>query len=144
VRRVRSEIAEEGRGLFVVALGGTGIRALVEAYYPEDIRSEYAARALDRFRRCDFEQGRLVVVSELFKWVGELHPARILEVRRNARNARSHLKRAYDTQSHLLALNEANEREMEAPLSDFADWYADSVMNTIDAHKVKNTPKGRR
>jgi hypothetical protein len=132
VVRVRQDIPHEGRGLFVVRLGDTGVKALIEAYYPEDIRAEYAKRQLDRFRLYDMKMGRLVAVAELFKWVGEIDPRRIREMSRNARNVHSHLKRNHDMEALVTEMhNEREARESEA-LNEWMDFYADAYVNTME------------
>lgn len=142
VVRVREQVAEGGKGLFVVALGGTGVKALIEAYYPEDIREQYR-KTLTRYQVADFEMGRLVAVSELFQWVGELHPLRITEIKRNSRNARRDLRRSHSQEDHKIALRNAEEDRVASTVDDWSSSYADAMAETVKAHKPKNTPKRR-
>ena len=146
VRRVRNEVAEGGRGLFVVEMGGTGVRSLIEAYYPEDIRSQYARRGLDRFRKADFEMGRLVCVNDFnqqFIWQGDIPGVYLEEIKRNHRNARRELRRSYDQSSHVREMENKIEEDRQGPLNEFSDWYASAMIDTLEAHKVKNTIKRR-
>lgn len=143
VQRIRSQVAEGGRGLFVVGMGGTGFKALIEAYYPEDIRSEYYKKSLDRIRKVEYNMGRLVVIQEIAQYVGELHPLQIISLRRNHRNARKELKRAFDAQAFKKELADSHEKDEEPALKEWTDFYTNAVIDTVEAHKIKNTPKRR-
>ena len=143
VVRIRTEIAEGGKGLWVMRLGETGMKSLVEGYYPEDIRSLYYERHLNRFQKADMNMGRLVVVGEITNWFGELPPQAILMIRRNHRNARRELKRAYNMEAHKKALLDAHDAEDEKAMKEWQDFYTDAVIQTVEAHKIKNTPKRR-
>lgn len=131
VQRVRNEIQEEGHGLFVVALGDTGVKALIEAYYPEDIRPAYYKLHLDRHRKHDHDMGRLVAVREIFQWLGEMHPLMLEEIRRNNRNARSELRRAYNPDQYVRDMENAEEEQTRLNTKDFEDFYADAYRESL-------------
>jgi hypothetical protein len=131
VVRIRQDIQEEGRGLFVFEMGGTGVRCLCEAYYPEDIRATYARRSLSKGSKADMEMGRLVVINELFQWVGEITTPMLTEIRRNNRAVHSHLKRSYDEQAHIKAMNDAEEERVAPAHEEFADFYAEAMKDTM-------------
>jgi hypothetical protein len=143
VQRIRTEVAEGGKGLYIMRMGGTGVKAVVEAYYPEDIREKYFLKNLNRFQKTDYCMGRLVAVNVLFQYVGEIHPAHILEIRRNHRNARADLKRSHDFESYVAALHEEEERRIAPALGRWSDFYTDAYSETVKAHKPKNTEKRR-
>jgi hypothetical protein len=131
VRRIRADVANEGRHLFVCALGDTGFKQLVEAYYPDEVREAYAAQ-LPRHLRGDFEMGRLIVVNELFgAYCGEIDPRRIDEINRNARNVHSELKRSRAKGAHAQAIHNAKEAEDEVAIKDWSDWYEDAYNETL-------------
>jgi len=132
VQRIRRDVPNDGKGLFVVRLGDTGVKALIEAYYPEDIRDQYAKRMLDRFRLADYKMGRLVAVAELWKWVGEMDPRRIMEIRRNARNVHSRLKRNHDMESLTLQMENERAAEESKSMEHWQDFYADAYINTVE------------
>jgi len=132
VVRIRQDIPHDGKGLFVARLGDTGVKALIEAYYPEDIRSAYVAHQLDRYRVMDYKMGRLVAIAEIFKWIGEIDQRRITEIQRNARNVHSELKRNHDAGSHKIALDDGIAAGQEEALDNWMDFYADAYMNTVE------------
>lgn len=130
VRRVRADCVESGNGLYVVELGDTGVRALVEAWYPDGIRDAYYQSFLDPFRKADYEMGRLIVVGELFKWVGEIDPRRITEVNRNARNVHSELRRQRHATDFKNAMRNEEEAKFQKVEKEWADQYEDAYHET--------------
>ena len=142
VQRIRQDVPHEGRGLFVVRLGDTGVKALIEAYYPEDIRPLYAKRHLDRFRLADLKMGRLVAVAELWKWVGEMDPRRIMEIRRNARNVHSHLKRGHDMEALVHEIQNEKIAQQERVIDSWVEAYAHAYHQTLEHAMGKTRVSG--
>ena len=66
VVRMRRDVAEGGHGLWMFGMEGSDARVVAEAYYPEDIRNEYYKNHLDRYRRHDYNMGRLVAITVIF------------------------------------------------------------------------------
>jgi len=147
VEKVRTGVQERGRGLFVLRAPFGEAKCLVEAYYPHEITANYAESVLDPLRFADMRQGRLIVVGnprfrETMK-VGEgvgsfrvlgpkgVTPTLLEEVRRNNRNARSHLKRNANPMYAKQELNDIiHQREQEA-FDRWEDFYADAWKQTV-------------
>jgi hypothetical protein len=131
VQRLRCEVQEEGRGLFVLAAGDTGVKVLVEAYYPEDIRPEYYHTSLDRYRKHEHDMGRLVAINEIFSWVGEMHPLHMEEIRRNNRNARKDLKREHNPDAYEREARDIEDEQTRINSEDFNQFYADAYAESL-------------
>lgn len=135
VETLRSNAVQDGQGLFILKPPHDfpRERLLVEAYYGRDIRPEYHETVLDPMRKSDARQGKLVVihVHDNIKPPGEpLDMRHIREINRNARNARSHLKRQSNAgyrQSEIESKREAEDREV---YSRFAQIYTEARMDT--------------
>jgi hypothetical protein len=131
VVKVRTEIQEEGRGLFVFRVGDTGVKVLCECHYPEDIRPQYYKQNLDRFRKVDHDMGRLVAVNEIFQWIGEIPDQYILEIRRNNRSARRELKREMNAGEFVREMDKAQEKEDAENSKDFEDFYSEAYLESV-------------
>jgi len=147
--RLRQDVQEEGRGLFVARAGGTGVKCLLEAYYPEDIRPAYADKQLDRYRLAEFKMGRLVVIARHFNWFGEIDPVMLDQMRRNNRNARKDLRRSHSPTDHRLALERDLAEKEKAAYDAFEDFYTHAMIDThkfamAKKHISQHTPRGRR
>lgn len=145
VRRVREDLQEEGRGLFVLrAPFLDSVRCLVEAYYPEDIRQAYFERELDPLRRMDCRMGRLVVVGNDLApgrrpamWRGPLDPRIVTALRASNRSARADLKRQVSPLYFKQALQDVNDREEDLLLEEWTDQYAEAFLDTLEYQKPK-------
>ena len=149
LRRVRENVQEGGVGLFVVHLGGSGVKALIEAYYPDNIREAYFEKSLDKYRKSESRQGRLIAISQISFWHGELDMRIINMVQRNNRNARRDLRRSHSATDHRIALdNDLAAKEQEA-YDNFEDFYTNAMVETHKfgmgkKHISQATPRGRR
>jgi hypothetical protein len=128
---IRNNVQEEGRGLFVFPLPTGEGKCVVEAYYPEDIRGDYAATGLDPYRRHDMGDGHLVIIHILWTLAREITWNHIAEIRRNNRTAATGLRRMAPASYHLLDLEDDHEAHEAAILGNFSDWYEQAMSDTI-------------
>ena len=147
--RIRENVQEEGTGLFVAHLGGSGVKALLEAYYPEGIRNRYYEKQLDRYRKVEVNMGRLVVVGQVTMWEGELDGRILGMVQRNNRNARRDLRRSHSAVDHRIALEDDLAAKEKAAYDRFTDFYTHAALDThkfgmMKKHISQYTPRGRR
>ena len=132
VQMIRTNVQEEGRGLYVLPLSASvGGKCVVEAYYPEDIHSQYAESGLDPYRRHDMGLGNLVVIHILFTLARELTWNHLAEIRRNNRAVSSDLKRVAPASYHKLDLMADHEAREAVIINRFADWYEEAIRDTI-------------
>lgn len=102
VTMIRRQVQNSGEGLYILRPPHDQPYSsiLVEAYYPFHIRDDYV-EWLDPFRREDMRNGNLVVVAafdgvhgpEIKPPEEQLNRKHIMEIRRNNREARRHLRR---------------------------------------------------
>ena len=158
VRKVREEVQERGRALYVLFDPILGCEVLVEALYADEIWNAAYRRQhsgmLDPFQYDDFQRGGLVTLIP-FPSGGPIHEARwpvpneraladaLSEIRQFNRSARSDLKRTVTASYHAQELeNEA--RADEAETLALADEIAEGVGR--DLHFAASTksyvPKG--
>ncbi len=130
VAMIRSNVQDDGRGLYVLPLPVDG-KCVVEAYYPEDIKADYAATGLDPYRRHDMGLGHLVVIHIIWTLAREITWNHIAEIRRNNRQAVAELKRMSCASYHVLDLTEDHESHEKVILDRFGDWYEEAVRDTI-------------
>lgn len=150
VQRIRREIQNEGKGLFVVYAKDTGLKALIEAYYPEDVRPHYFKDWLDPYRKYEHRLGRLVCINhQVIGWAGELHGLLIEEIQRNNRNARRDLRRSHSKVGHRIALENKLAEEERIAYDRFEQFYTNAVIDThkfgmAKKHVSQHTPRGSR
>jgi len=113
-----------------------GGKCVVEAYYPEDIRGEYAKLNLDAYRRHDMGLGKLVVIHILFTLARSLTWNHIHEIRRNNRTANPDLKRVAPGSYHKLELADDHEASEAVIINRFADWYEEAMRDTLEFAKI--------
>lgn len=130
--KLRQDGPEEAKGLFVVYMGDTGLKSLVEAYYPEDIRPEYYRLSLDPVRRSELQLGRLVVINEMWSFAGELTDQDISDIKAGSRNTRSELRRSHSKFLHQLALENAEAQRTKGAVDRWVDFYVNACQ---DSHK---------
>ena len=142
VYRLRTEIQEGAPGLFLLYLT-TGVGVLVEAYYPDEWKPSQVGH-IEKYTRSEIANGRLGAMGIRFFIFNGFDSGEygvpvpleegsngttikmkrgnvFAEVRRNNRNARSELKRAYDRYAWELEegdLQTAAERGAEDRLDD--------------------------
>lgn len=143
VQRIRAEVQEEGRGLFVLQMPAGSRKAIVEAYYPEGIRSAFYEAELDPARREDVGAGRLVVVHVWRILSGPVDSAIVAELRRNNRSSRDDLSRTSTASNRRLELERAEEATEDAAFAEFRDAYADASLQTAGLTKIRNTSTKR-
>jgi hypothetical protein len=137
VRRIREEVQEEGRGLYVlVSPWNDRVKVLVEAYYPVDIRERYFPW-LEPAQKVDARMGRLVVLfndltgdDEPLCWRGDLDPRVIVNFRRGNRNARAKFKRNTCASYLAQALADMHEQEEDAAFAPYGELYEDAFNET--------------
>jgi len=148
--RIRQEIQEEGKGLFVAYAGDTGAKALIEAYYPEDLRPAYIATHLNDTMKYEVGMGRLTVINaNLFNWIGEIDPRTLKEIQRNNRNARRELRRSHSQVDHNLDFARDLAAKEKKAYDRFEDFYTNAMIDThkfgmAKVHVSQHTPRGRR
>ncbi len=138
---IRNNVQEEGRGLFVLPMPFGDGKCVVEAYYAEDIRSDYAANGLDAYRRHDMGSGHLVVIHILWTLARELTWNHIAEIRRNNRSLNRDLKRMAPASYQRLALTDDHDAHEAGIIAHFADWYEEATRDTV---KFAMTPHSGR
>lgn len=143
VQRIRTEVQEEGRGLYVLQMPAGSQKAIVEAYYPEGIRTSFYEAELDPARREDVGAGRLVVVHVWRVLSGPVDSTIIAELRRNNRSSREDLSRTSTASNRRLELEHAEEATEDAAFAEFRDAYADASLETAALTKVRNTSTKR-
>jgi hypothetical protein len=131
---VRSFMQEGGRGMFVLraptrGTAGQEWKALVEAYYGDEIRPGFFERDLVDPQRQDSRDGKLVVVSELKRYFGHLTSADLMEFKRNNRSSRRDLRRHASAASRERELRQLIEEEAEAEYREAADEAADALVD---------------
>lgn len=159
--RLRADLVEGGKGIWMFGMPGTDTRVVAEAHYPEDIRDRYYETSLEPRRRHDVNMGRLVCVGVLFIMPFSLDSCVYMtppdsygnvkwrrgwmadEINRNNRNARRDLRRTLDATSHRLAMDDMHQQEEDAVFATYDEGVEDAVKQTLDLGKPKNTPKGR-
>lgn len=143
VERIRSDVQSGAPGLFVLGMPDGQRKAIVEAYYPEGIRSAFYESELDPMRREDHQNGRLVAVNVLRVFEGDLDQRLIAEIRRNNREARSDLARTSSAHSRRLAIEDEHEAEFAREADEYGDAYAHAAMETRNLRKIRNTSTRR-
>lgn len=152
---IRSTVQESGRGLFVLEApmpaGGTTVKVLAEAYYPEDVRASYFEN-MDPFRKADSSMGRLIVVSTLdlkgtiqvgsgvgsfFGYIDLTSPM-LDEIRRNNRNANSRLKRNASREYWMQERENLREAEEAKVFDEWAEAYTHMY---LEGAKYGRTPE---
>ena len=128
---IRNNVQEEGKGLFVLPLPIGEGKCVVEAYYPEDIRGDYALTGLDPYRRHDMGAGHLVVIHILWTLARELTWPQIAEIRRNNRSLNRDLKRMATASYQKLALTDDHDARDAKVLNNFSDWYEEAMRDTV-------------
>lgn len=142
---IRSRVQERGRGLFVLeaprTMAGTPVRVLAECYYGDEIHPSYW-KQLDPFRTEDARMGRLVCITTLplrgtqsigtgfgsFNGYIRLIPGMVREIRRNNRNARSHLKRQTVASYRAQEMRNRRAEEEEPIYEEWAERYAQAYI----------------
>jgi len=137
VVQIREKMQEGGRNMFVLRTP-QGDKALVEAYYPDEITADYAGNWLDPMRLADCRAGRLVVVGDdlgparrPLRWSGRLDDSIITAMRGANRNARKDLRRQVNATYTKLELDERMAQDEEAAFSRFADFYEQAMADTV-------------
>ena len=137
VIQIREKMQEGGRNMFVLRTP-QGDKALVEAYYPHEISTEYAGSWLDPIRLADCRMGRLVVVGDdlgparrPLRSSGRLDNSIITAMRRSNRNARKDLRRQVNATYTKLELDERMAKDEEAAFTRFADFYEQAMKDTL-------------
>ncbi len=141
VALLRSYMTEEGRGLFVLRAAVRGLKAdephaLVEAYYPEDIRPAYYSTWLTSPQKADYQDGRLVVVAEFAIFPsGNLTERALLEFKKNNRNAQRDLKRqacaSYQKQDLDHGIKAEQEADVDKALGDLGEDMGDRLWSAM-------------
>jgi hypothetical protein len=131
VALIRDNVQEGGGGMYILRLPEDMGKCVVEAHYPEDIRSDYAAFMLDPYRRHDMGLGNLVVVHLLFTLGRTITWNHIDEIRRNNRAANKDLKRVSAGGYRKLELADDHEAADEQTITRFVDWYEEAVRDTL-------------
>lgn len=134
VRRLRDEVQEEGKGLYILRMD-ENVKSLVEAYYPDEISAAYAKRWLSPPQLHDMGMGRLVVIAELGSYTGEIPDRIILNLRKNNRDARRDRKRklsALDIEQQKRDLKRHTEEKEMQRLEDsgMIDRYVEAAEDT--------------
>ncbi len=137
VIQIRTKMQEGGRNMFVLRTP-QGDKALVEAYYPDEISADYAGNWLDPIRLADCRQGRLVVVGDdlgparrPLRWSGRLDNSIITAMRQCNRNARKDLRRQVNSTYTKLELDDRMAEDENAAFARFADFYEQAVTDSI-------------
>lgn len=152
VALLRSYMQEQGRGLYVLRMPTGDAKVLVQAFYPDEISSLFAGSELYGTQLADYKDGRLVVTDELALWRGPLDPyrelkkltgrggtVRLVEFKRNNRNARLDLKRQSDGGFRAQELSTALEGEGEQEIEDLSREVGQAFGEELDfASKVRS------
>ena len=133
VRRLRTEMPEEAKGLFLLVPPYGHGKVLVEAYYPDEIEDHYARDWLDRWRTADLAHGRLVAIKvhdDIKPSDEPLNQEHIRELCRNGRNLRGDLKRTARASYREDELDEINDTEESVVYDRFVEFWAEKVRET--------------
>lgn len=157
VRRIRERVQDGGVGLYVLIdpRDPLGKKCLVEAYYPEDIRPEYAkpdrvaietdygteyvtmSDGLNPYQHEDFRTGRLVAVAVIMRYNGELDDKDISDIRKGNANARQSLRRHAPASVRKANMRRKKQEEQDQRDEEFyqiADRFDEEVRNVTRIH----------
>lgn len=147
---VRSGVQEGAKGLYVlylpITIGGSPVKVLAEAYYPDEMR-DATWTMLDPRQRADWQDGRLVVIAtvplsgtfvfgdgkqgSVYAFM-QLDERAVEELRRNNRDSRQDLKRQVSGHALKLAIKDELDRKENEVFSgsDFTQAYTDAYLAT--------------
>lgn len=155
VRKIRESVQDGGKGLYVLIDPAKDCKALVEAYYPEDIRPSYAkpervqietsygnevvtmSDQLNPYQYEDFRVGRLVCIAVEKRYVGELDGKDIVKIRKGNANARKDLRRNASAWVRAQNMRTKAEREEDKKIDEFSsigDTFDEEASRIIKPH----------
>jgi hypothetical protein len=144
VERIRNGVQDGGPGLFVLRTPD-GETAVVEAYYPENVKRSYYKTQLDPLRRADHGDGGLVVINVLKVLKHEVNGPTIAEIRRNNRAFNPALSGSSSAYARKLEMEDMQEQDFQKDpeVSEFLDQYTDAALETRDYLRPANYRRRR-